>query len=162
MQKVDLSSTVLFATGPVASLEESMRLGETLACVVCDAAVVVLEASARGPGPTCCGRTMVSARPAPCSARQPDDDGEIGSGTVAGSLYADEQLGLVVRCVRRGSGAIICSGRAMREIPAEVSFAGGHPSAPEGFGPHQVVSQLRSRSWRLPSDSSAGCSAADR
>jgi hypothetical protein len=101
-----------------------MRLGETLACVVCDAAIVVLEASDPGPGPTCCGRAMVSARPAPCSARQPDGGGEIGGGTVAGSLYADEQLGLVVRCVRRGSGAITCSGRAMREIPAEVSDRG--------------------------------------
>ena len=140
-----------------------MRLGETLACVVCDTAIVVLEVPAPGPGPTCCGRAMVSARPAPCSARQPDDDGEIGGGTVAGSLYADEQLGLVVRCVRRGSGEITCGGRVMREIPAEVGFGRGHPSAPpEGFGPHRVVSQLRSRSWRLPSDSSADCSAADR
>ena len=111
-----------------------MRLGETLACVVCDAAVVVLEASAPGPDLTCCGRAMVSARPAPCSARQPDNDGEIGGGTVAGALYADEQRGLVVRCVRRGSGAIICDGRAMREIPAEVSFGCGHPFAlPEGL-----------------------------
>jgi hypothetical protein len=111
-----------------------MRLGETLACLVCDAAVVVLEASAPGPDLTCCGRAMVSARPAPCSAQQPDNGGEIGGGIVAGALYADEQRGLVVRCVRRGSGAITHSGRAMREIPAEVSFGGWHPFAlPEGL-----------------------------
>jgi hypothetical protein len=102
-----------------------MRLGETLACVACDAAVVVLAVSASEPGPTCCGRAMVSARPAPCSARQPDNGAEIGGGTVAGALYADEQRGLVVRCVRRGSGAITYSGRAMREIPAGVSFGCG-------------------------------------
>jgi hypothetical protein len=97
-----------------------MWRGAVLACAVCDAAVVVLDVAAPGRGrrPTCCGRAMVSARPMPCSARQPDDAGHIGGGTVAGSCYVDERGCLVVRCVRRGPGVIMCDGAVMRELPA--------------------------------------------
>jgi hypothetical protein len=108
-----------------------MWRGEVLACVVCDAAVVVLDVSAAGPGPrpACCGRAMVSARPIPCSTRQADDAGHLGGGTVAGSCYADERVGLVVRCVRGGPGVIMCDGRVMRELPAVAGFGCGHLSA---------------------------------
>ena len=102
-----------------------MGRGEVLACVVCDTAVVVLDVPAPEPGPrpTCCGRAMVSARPIPCSARQPEGAGHSVGGTVAGSCYVDERGGLVVRCVRRGPGVIMCDGRVMRELPA-VAVAG--------------------------------------
>jgi hypothetical protein len=99
---------------PMAGNAVTLREHDTLACVVCDVTILVLEVSAEAVRPTCCGRTMRTARPAPCSAPRPRG---VGTGTSAGCCYVDEPRGLVVRCTRSGSGVISCASKPMTPLP---------------------------------------------
>jgi hypothetical protein len=92
----------------------AVKVHDTLACVLCDVAILVLEVQAAAVRPTCCGRTMRTARPAPCSAPAPRG---AGAATSAGCYYVDEPRGLVVRCTRSGSGVISCAGKPMTPLP---------------------------------------------
>ncbi len=92
----------------------TVKAHDTLACVVCDVIVVLLEVPAAVVRPTCCDRTMETVRPAPCSAPRPRG---IGAGTSAGCCYADEPRGLVVRCIRSGRGVIRCDDKPMTRLP---------------------------------------------
>ena len=56
---------------PAAGSAVTVEVHDTLACVVCDVTILVLEAQATAVRPTCCGRTMRTVRPAPCSTPTP-------------------------------------------------------------------------------------------
>lgn len=99
---------------PVAGDAVTVKVHETLACLVCDVIILALEAEATAVRPTCCGRTMQTARPARCST--PTPRGVVG--TSAGCCYVDELRGLVVRCTQSGSGVISCDNEPMKPLPS--------------------------------------------
>ena len=108
---------------PVAGSAVTVRVHDTLACVACDVTILVLETQATAVRPTCCGRTMRTVRPAPCSTPTPRG---VAAGTSAGCCYVDELRGLVVRCTQSGSGVVSCGNKPMKplvERPRAHAFA---------------------------------------
>ena len=91
-----------------------VKVHDTFACVVCGVTILVLEVQATAVRPTCCGRTMRTVRPAPCSTPTPRG---VAAGTSAGCCYVDELRGLVVRCTQSGRGVIRCGNRPMKPLP---------------------------------------------
>lgn len=107
-------ASALRQRGPAAGYSATVKAHDTLACVVCDVTILLLEVPDAAVRPACCGRAMRTARPAPCSAPQPRCASD---GTSAGRRYVDEPRGLVVRCTRSGQGVISCDNKPMTPLP---------------------------------------------
>jgi len=113
----------MIAEGPVSAVREREPMAEyaatikaydTLACAACDVTILLLQVPAAAVRPACCGSTMRTVRPAPCSAPRPRG---FDAGTSAGLRYVDEPRGLIVRCTQSGRGVIACANTPMTPLP---------------------------------------------